>query len=56
MKTRTVTADALFVTQRARERLAERDAAILDRVMGVHFQITAAAQLQIHRWRVWRTT
>ena len=48
MKPRAVTADAPFVAKRERERLAEREAAILDRVMGVHFQIAAAAQMQIH--------
>ena len=49
MKARAVAADAAFVAERERERLAERDAAILDRVMRVHFQIAVAAQLQIHR-------
>ena len=49
MKPRAVTADAPFVAERERERLAERDAAILDRVMGVHFEVAFAAQLQIHR-------
>ena len=49
MKTCAVTAAAPFVAKRERERLAERDAAILDRMMRVHFQIAAAAQLQIHR-------
>ena len=48
MKPRAVTADAPFVAERERERMAEREATILDRMMGVHFQIAAAAQAQIH--------
>ena len=31
------------------EGLAERDAAVLDRVMRVHAKVAVAAQLQIHR-------
>ena len=49
MKPRAVTADAFFVAERARERLAERDAAILDRVMRVHLEVAPAAQFQVHR-------
>jgi hypothetical protein len=48
VKARAVTADALLVAQRLRERLAERDAAILHGVVRVHREITFTAQVQIH--------
>jgi hypothetical protein len=49
MKAVAVAADAAFVAERGGEGLAERDAAILDRVMRVHGEVAFAfAHLQIH--------
>ena len=48
VEARAVATDALFVAQRLEEGLAEGDAAILDRVVRVHRQITAASERQIH--------
>ena len=44
-----VTPHALFVAQRLDERLAQRDAAILDGVVVVHLDVTVATQVQVHR-------
>ena len=48
MKTSAITTDSQLVVQRLHERLAERDAAILHRVMRVHFQIAVTTQREIH--------
>ena len=48
MKARAVTTDAALVAQRGRERPPEREAAVLDRVMRVHFEIALAMQFEIH--------
>ena len=48
MKTRAITANSPLFAQRLDERLSQRQAAILDRVMRVHFAIAVATQLQIH--------
>jgi len=48
MKARAVTPDALLLAQRPGKRLPEDDAAILDRVVGVHRQIAPATERQIH--------
>ncbi len=48
MKTVAVATDAAFVAEGGSYSLAERDAAIFNRVMRVHFQIAVAAQIQIH--------
>jgi hypothetical protein len=48
MKSGTVAADAAFIAERACERLAECNAAILNGVVCVHFQIACAVEFQIH--------
>ena len=48
MKARAVAADSFFVAQRLCKRLAQRNAAIFDGVMRVHFQITDGFESQIN--------
>ena len=48
IKASAVTPDAAFVAERLRERLPERDAAILDGVVRVHLDVAFADQFQIH--------
>jgi len=49
IKTLLVSGGFTFFTERLRERLTERDAAILHRVMRVYFEIALAGELQVHR-------
>ena len=48
MKSRTVSADSFFVAERLRKCLPERDAAIFDGVMRVHFQVADCFESQIN--------
>ena len=48
MKAGAVAPDALLVAQRLCEGLSKRNAAILDRMVGVHFEIALASKRQIH--------
>ena len=48
MKAGSIAPDSLLVSQRLAHRLPERDAAILDGVMPVHFEVALAAQVEIH--------
>ena len=48
MKTCAVTPDALFIAQCLRKGLSQRDAAIFNRMVGIHRQITVATQIQIY--------
>ena len=47
METVAVAPDAPFVAERLDERLAERDTAVLDRVVGVDMEVAFAAELQV---------
>ena len=44
-----VTPHALLVAKRPGERLAKRDAAVLDGVMMIHLDVAVATQVEIHR-------
>ena len=48
MKAVAIAADAAFVAERGGKGLAEREAAVLDRVVRVHGKVAVAFQLQIH--------
>ena len=48
MKTRAVSADAAFVAECGGESLPKHNAAVLDGVVRIHFQVAGATEFQIH--------